>query len=197
MNQVLADARPMPASSPLPLGRVVLLLALLVLFTLGLVLVQSFRSPAPAESSTPPPAPATSAYAATVRYVPGPLERLHSADTDARADVSALQAALTGLAQTLQGNLPPIGDDRDLARALLGRNRDGLAFLPADSPAYDPATGHLRDRWGTPYFVHPRAPRDFEIRSAGPDQKLFTPDDLVASHGPFTPQAGTPPPSRP
>lgn len=169
--------------------RLVISLALLVLLSLGLILALSFRTPAPSQAA---PGSAPSAYAAATHHVPGPLQRLHSPDTDALVDVSALRAALTGLAQSLQGALPPIGDDRDLARALLGRNRDGLAYLRPDSPAYDPATGHLRDRWGTPYHIHPRAPRDFEIRSAGPDEKLFTPDDLVSSSGPYVPQAGTP-----
>lgn len=183
----------MSAPSATPLRRLGLLLALLVVIALGVILALSFRPPAPSENPVPSPGRAPSAFASTVRFVPGPLQRLHSADTDARGDVSALQAALTGLAQSLQGHLPPIGDDRDLARALLGRNRDGLAYLPPDSPAHDPATGRLRDRWGTPYFVHPRASRDFEIRSAGPDRKLFTPDDLVASPGPYVPRAGTAP----
>lgn len=184
----------MPPSSAKPPSRLGILFVLLVLVVLGAIYMLSFRSSPSASAEQPPPA--RSAYAAVTQFVPGPLERLHSVDTDGRVDVSALQATLSGLAQSLQGNLPPIGDDRDLARALLGRNRDGLAFLPSDSPAYDSSTGRLKDRWGTPYFVHPRGPRDFEIRSAGPDQKLFSPDDLVASNGPYVPQAGTrvPPP---
>lgn len=169
--------------------RLVHVFLLLGVLAVIFVFAPRLRQPAPPPSGTLETRPA---YATTIRHVSSPLAGLHAPDTDGLVDVSALQAALTGLAQTLQGNLPPIGDDRDLARAFLGRNRDGLAFLPADSPAYDPATGHLRDRWGTPYFVHPRAARDFEIRSAGPDQKLFTPDDLVASTGPYSPQAGTP-----
>lgn len=177
--------------------RIAIPIALLVLAILGVVLVLSFRSSPPAQTTPDStPSPTRSAYAAKTQFIPSALQRLHSPETDGKVDVSALQASLTGLAQFLQGNLPPIGDDRDLARALLGRNRDGLAFLTADSPAYDPTTGHLRDRWGTPYFVHPRAPRDFEIRSAGPDKKLFTDDDLVASQGPYVPQAGTPSPPR-
>ena len=186
-------AVPIPCSAS-AMRRLVLLFALLVLIILGAIFALSFRSSPPTASDEPPPV--RSAYASATRFVPGPLERLHSSDTDGKVDVSALQATLTGLAQSLQGNLPPIGDDRDLARALLGRTRDGLAFLPVDSPAYDASTGHLKDRWGTPYFVHPRGPRDFEIRSAGPDQKLFTPDDLVAAKGPYVPKAGTPTPPR-
>jgi hypothetical protein len=184
----------MPLSSIKPLSRLGIALALFVLLVLGAIFALSFRSSPPTAAEEPPPV--RSSYASVTQFVPGPLERLHSADTDGRIDVSALQATLTGLAQSLQGSLPPIGDDRDLARALLGRNRDGLAFLPPDSPAYDSVTGHLKDRWGTPYFVHPRGPRDFEIRSAGADRKLFTADDLVSSKGPYFPQASMrmPPP---
>jgi hypothetical protein len=60
-----------------------------------------------------------------------------------------------------------------------GQNPMKYATLPANHPAFSP-DGRLRDRWGTPYFVHPVAPGSFEIRSAGPDRKMFTSDDLIA-----------------
>ncbi len=74
---------------------------------------------------------------------------------------------------------PPIRDDADLVKALSGKNPTKLIFLPADHPAISPQ-GRLLDRWGTPYFIHQRKSRFFEIRSAGPDQKMFTPDDFLA-----------------
>jgi hypothetical protein len=74
----------------------------------------------------------------------------------------------------------PIGNDSDLARALTGHNPMHLVVLPANHPAITP-DGHLRDRWGTPYFIHPRGNNAFEIRSAGPDRKLFTNDDAIAN----------------
>lgn len=73
---------------------------------------------------------------------------------------------------------PPIGDDIDLARILTGRNPLHLLFLRPDHPALSP-DGHLRDRWGTPYFIHPLGRNVFEVRSAGPDRKLFTEDDVL------------------
>ena len=73
----------------------------------------------------------------------------------------------------------PIGDDVDLARALTGRNPMRQVFIPPTHPALS-SDGHIRDRWGTPYFLHARGYGAFEVRSAGPDRKLFTGDDLIA-----------------
>ena len=72
----------------------------------------------------------------------------------------------------------PIGDDIDLVEVLTGRNPMHQVILPPNHPAIS-SDGHLRDRWGTPYFVHPRGNNFFEIRSAGPDKKLFTSDDII------------------
>ena len=72
----------------------------------------------------------------------------------------------------------PIGNDSDLARVLTGGNPMKLVLLPPGHPALSP-DGRLRDRWGTPYFIHPRGRSAFEIRSAGPDRKLFTADDFI------------------
>jgi len=40
------------------------------------------------------------------------------------------------------------------------------------------ARGQLVDRWGTPLFFHALGNGRFEIRSAGPDRKLWTADDI-------------------
>ena len=72
----------------------------------------------------------------------------------------------------------PIGGNEDLAAALRGENANRQAFLPAGHRAFD-SSGRLVDRWGTPVFVHPLAAREIEFRSAGPDRKLFTGDDIA------------------
>jgi hypothetical protein len=33
------------------------------------------------------------------------------------------------------------------------------------------------DRWGTPYFFHQVSKTEMEIRSAGPDRRMWTGDD--------------------
>ena len=41
------------------------------------------------------------------------------------------------------------------------------------------ARGELVDNWGTPFFFHSLSRTEMEIRSAGPDHKMWTGDDLV------------------
>lgn len=109
--------------------------------------------------------------------------KLNAPGSDAQQDVETLLELLRQYLRPLhQRRGPPIGDDIDLVRVLLGRNPLKLVVLPANHPAISP-DGHLRDRWGTPYFIHPRGYGEFEIRSAGPDRKLFTADDAVANPG--------------
>jgi hypothetical protein len=60
---------------------------------------------------------------------------------------------------------------------LRGKNSIGIAVLPATLSAID-AEGRLLDRWKTPYFFHPVSAKEMEVRSAGPDRKLWTEDDV-------------------
>ncbi len=55
-----------------------------------------------------------------------------------------------------------------------------LALIPPDQPAINRA-GELCDRWGTPFFFHAESATRMEIRSAGPDQKMWSADDVVLS----------------
>jgi len=105
---------------------------------------------------------------------------LNSDRFPAQHDVDVLHTLLRQYLRRLgRREALPIGNDSDLAKVLGGQNPMKYATLPANHPAFAP-DGRLRDRWGTPYFVHPVAPGSFEIRSAGPDRKLFTSDDLIA-----------------
>ena len=73
----------------------------------------------------------------------------------------------------------PVGEDNaSFVNALTGRNPSRLAFLPKNHAAID-AQGQLLDRWGKPFFFHLLGRDALEIRSAGPDQELYTADDLV------------------
>jgi len=72
----------------------------------------------------------------------------------------------------------PVGENAEITAALTGRNRLGFAFIPAHDPAVN-AKGELCDRWGTPFFFHQLSGERMEIRSAGPDGVLYTPDDQV------------------
>lgn len=112
---------------------------------------------------------------------PSPLAaELHSAKYPPQHDVDTLHTLVRQYLRRLgQRQGLPIGNDSDLASVLKGQNPMKYASVPPDHPAF--ATGgRLCDRWDTPYFVHPVSAGDFEIRSAGPDRKMFTADDLVA-----------------
>ena len=105
--------------------------------------------------------------------------KLNAPDSTAAEDVVVLHGMLRQYLRFLKDRQArPIGNDSDLARVLIGNNPMKLVILPPDHPALG-ADGRLRDRFGTPYFIHPRGRLAFEIRSAGPDRKLFTDDDLI------------------
>lgn len=72
----------------------------------------------------------------------------------------------------------PVGSNPEITRALAGKNPTGAKFLASESITLNNA-GELLDLFGTPYFFHPVSGSIMEIRSAGPDKKLFTPDDIV------------------
>lgn len=72
----------------------------------------------------------------------------------------------------------PVGDNAEIVRALQGRNRARLVFVPTNHPALNDR-GELVDRWGTPFFFHALAGHSMEVRSAGPDRDLWTADDAV------------------
>jgi hypothetical protein len=156
-----------------------------------------FRAALPGGSDTA--SPSASAAAASPGSAGSPLAAdLNSPDSDAMHDVKTVHALLRLYLRALhhrQG--PPIGDDIDLAHVLTGHNPMHFVIIPAGNPALS-ADGHLIDRWGTPYFIHPIGYGVFEIRSAGPDRKLFTGDDIVdgpAAGSAHTeiPEAATPP----
>jgi hypothetical protein len=71
----------------------------------------------------------------------------------------------------------PLGSNAEIAAALRGEGRSKLAVLPPQHRAFDSA-GRLIDRWGSPLFFHAESAQKLDIRSAGPDREMWTPDDL-------------------
>lgn len=72
----------------------------------------------------------------------------------------------------------PVGSNPEITRALAGKNPTGAKFLDPSAITLNDK-GEMLDDWGTPYFFHPVSGSIMEIRSAGPDRKLFTDDDIV------------------
>jgi len=77
---------------------------------------------------------------------------------------------------TFGGN--PVGTNPEITKALQGDNPKQINFLKEDGNRVN-GNGELVDPWGTPYFFHQLSATEMEIRSAGPDKVMYTPDDLV------------------
>jgi hypothetical protein len=128
---------------------------------------------APTAGQTPLPATGRVAIAA----VPAPS--LTNETADAQRAVRELHERIAGFLLAVKDPYrPPLGDNRDITRALTGRNRRGLAMVASNEMTI--VDEQIVDRWGTPYWFHARAPDAIDVVSAGPDRMLFTPDDLSA-----------------
>jgi hypothetical protein len=73
----------------------------------------------------------------------------------------------------------PVGTNPEITAALNGENPQQVKFLSAESGHRINGHGELVDAWGTPFFFHQISGTEMEIRSAGPDRKMYTADDLV------------------
>lgn len=100
---------------------------------------------------------------------------LHSTDTTPEDDISLIHSMLRELRRALGEN--PVGLNDEITAALTGSNKKGAACLPKDHPAIS-NEGELLDRWLTPYRFHAYSGKLMEIRSAGPDLKFFSSDDV-------------------
>ena len=81
----------------------------------------------------------------------------------------------------------PIGGNADLAAALRGENPNREVYVREGHPVFS-ADGLLKDRWGSPLVIHPEAWKQLEIRSAGPDKRAYTADDLILTPAGIQPQ---------
>lgn len=146
--------------------------------------------PLPSANGTTAPAPTPIPVASTVSpdedRVSHLADVLNSPKTDIHADLRLLNAIFIQYRGATH-ELNPVGENVEITRVLTGRNRLGFAFIAPDNPAIN-AKGELCDRWGTPFFFHSLSGTEMEIRSAGPDRKLWTADDQVLTPGLHPPQ---------
>jgi hypothetical protein len=125
----------------------------------------------PATPDGVPPAPATT------RVLPGSVAGIPTApeeDIDISEDLGAVDSAIRDF-QAVHGE-NPVGSNAEITTALFINNPRQIRLeIPAGSHVN--ADGELCDRWGTPYFFHQVSATEMEIRSAGPDRKMWTGDD--------------------
>jgi hypothetical protein len=88
-----------------------------------------------------------------------------------------LRQAFRHYASRLGGN--PVGDNAEITAALRGANPRRSTFLGSDDGIKVNEREEAVDAWGTPYFFHQLSRTEMEIRSAGPDRRMWTTDDLL------------------
>lgn len=105
-------------------------------------------------------------------------DALNDPDADPRRDLRIVEELLDDwLVSNPPGRRPPLGSNEEITHALTAVDLGAPPVLPPHHPAID-ASGQLCDRWGTPYFLHPLSENSISVRSAGPDRRMFTADDL-------------------
>lgn len=106
------------------------------------------------------------------------LVEFGSAASSPEHDLVLVSRVLDGFSLLVKGDNPlPLGSNEELTAALRGKNAASLQFLSADSPRVD-ASGRMLDRWNHPLYFHAESRSRIEIRSAGPDGKMWTADDI-------------------
>lgn len=110
--------------------------------------------------------------------------QLNAPDSTIQRDLDILSQVFEAWRSNFPREGNPVGENRDITRALAGENRIRFALVPPKHPAIN-ASGELCDRWGTPFRFHQISGEEMEIRSAGPDRRFATEDDAL-----WTPAAG-------
>jgi hypothetical protein len=116
--------------------------------------------------------------ATSITLLPGAtiIEELHKADMSSENDLQLLDTLFRTYRQAVRDN--PTGENYEIVEALTGSNQKGVAVIPLEHPSIS-SDGELLDRWGSPYHFHSISSQTMEIRSAGPDGKLWNSDDIT------------------
>lgn len=103
---------------------------------------------------------------------------LNAPDSTIQRDFEILDIVLDAYRKLNGGANPAGGENDEIVAQLSGEHGRRPAVLSPHHPFVNPR-GQLLDRWGTPFHFHPVSRDTLDVRSAGPDGKLWTPDDVV------------------
>jgi hypothetical protein len=164
-------------------------LLLIAAILLGALIFLFWSRPEKMAASVPnrPGFTASSTPAVTSAKIPRPAfpppteiahlaDQLNSPTTDIRADLRIVADLLEAFRTNFPHDGNPVGENVEITAALAGNNSLRFGFIAPNHPAIN-ADGELCDRWGTPFFFHALSGTQMEIRSAGPDKKMWTADD--------------------
>lgn len=115
------------------------------------------------------------AAAVPVAHLPVADETPSVPDNAGESALENVQGMLRDFRTRMGGN--PVGSNAEIMRAVMGGNPVQARLGPPPGQSLN-ADGELLDPWGTPYFFHQLSARIMEVRSAGPDRILWSPDDL-------------------
>ena len=104
-------------------------------------------------------------------------DSLNSQSSTAEQDLRIVSEMLFVYRSNFPAKGNPVGNNAEITSVLAGNNKLSLILISPNHPAIN-ASGELCDRWGTPYFFHAESGFKMKIRSAGPDKKMWTNDDL-------------------
>lgn len=107
-----------------------------------------------------------------------PPRRAAAVDPQVAEDIDQITLMLRAY-RTLTGE-NPVGTNAEIMHTVMGGNPKGATLGPPENQTLN-AAGELLDRWGTPYFFHQLAKERMEIRSAGPDRRMWNEDDLLGN----------------
>ncbi|MEO5712699.1 MAG: hypothetical protein ABIT37_04350 [Luteolibacter sp.] len=105
-----------------------------------------------------------------------PPRQAADSDPELAADLDKVSLMLRDY-RTLTGE-NPVGTNSEIMKTLMGENPKGARLGPPEGQGLN-ENGELLDRWGTPYFFHQLTSDLMEIRSAGPDRRMWNDDDLI------------------
>ncbi|MEO5913743.1 MAG: hypothetical protein ABIS50_05890 [Luteolibacter sp.] len=126
-------------------------------------------------SSVVPPPPPSSGSAPGDRM----LGDYGNPDLPPKNDMVIMARAISGfLTIDKQATNRPLSANEEWSAALRGLRPGTEPWISDRPPVFDP-WHRLIDRWHTPLFFHALGGRQWEIRSAGPDRKPWTDDDLM------------------
>jgi len=104
-------------------------------------------------------------------------DRLNSPDNTIHQDLEIVFSLVDSYHQIFK-KMPTGGLNEEIIASISGKNAKRLGFISPKHPAIS-EKGELLDRFGTPFYFHPVSSAIMEIRSAGPDKKLFSEDDIL------------------
>jgi len=132
--------------------------------------------PTPSIATSIPPQPLPSANPAPPRPADIPPAPPEDSRHTGQTDLEKINLMLRDY-RTLFGE-NPVGTNAEIMRAIMGANPRHAVLGPPEGLSLN-NYGELLDQWGTPFFFHQMSGSHMELRSAGPDKKMGTNDDLL------------------